>query len=62
MQRQIQRGYRVNDMRFKIACTKVFNLSGLSLVSAVYDAALPLPTLIGLLRQNPIIKQIRGIS
>jgi len=30
MQRQIQRGYRVNDMRFKIACTKVFNLSGLS--------------------------------
>ncbi len=60
MERQIKRGYRVTDQRFKIACTKVSNIMGLSLVSQFYDARLPLPTLIGLLRQNPILKQIRG--
>lgn len=60
LQRQLQRGYRVSDKRFKIACTKVSNIMGLSLVSKVFDARLPLDVLIDQLRQQPIMKQIRG--
>jgi len=62
IQRQIERGYRVSDQRFKIAHTKVMNIFGLSLVRWSYDATLPLDVLAGVLKQNPTIQQIRGNS
>ena len=61
LQRQVQRGYRVSDMRFKVACTKVSNIMGLSLVSDFYDARLPLTELANRLQQQPVLRQIRGL-